>query len=133
MRALITIALAGTLSACAATGVKVTEQQAAQLTPAYSTIDDAIARFGQPTQRTRLPDGSVILSYAHAQATVRPATFIPLVGAFVGGTDTTSGVVSLRFDSAGKFVEYTSSTSTHGTGLGASSGVTTPQNTDQPR
>lgn len=130
---LVAVLLAFTLVGCAASGVKVTEEQLGQFKAGETTIEQAIAAFGQPTSRTRMADGSISLMYVFTESTVRPQTLIPFVGAFIGGADATSNLATLRFDPSGKLLDTTSSTTQIGSGMGFSAGQPAPIVTDQPR
>ena len=121
------------LVGCAATGVKVSDDQLAGLRKGESTVEQVTAALGPPTTKTRLSNGMTILHYVYAEARVRGATFIPIVGAFAGGSDVRSNVAILRFDSAGKLIDVTSSESQRGTGTGFSAGPITPGQVPQPR
>lgn len=120
------------LSACASSGVKVTENQTAAFEKGKTTRQEVIAKLGKPTMQTSLGDGTKLVHYTYAEATVRPSTFIPLVGAFVGGTDSQSSHVSMRFDAQDKLIDITTSESQMGTGTGFAAGAIAPS-TDQPR
>ena len=121
------------LVSCAASGVRVTEAQLASLTKGRTTMQDVVASFGPPTMRTRAADGTTLLQYVYSEAKVRPASFIPLVGAFAGGTDLRSNVATLRFDGNGLLLDVASSETEMGTGVGASAGAVNPQPVPQPR
>jgi len=120
------------LAGCAAGGVKVTDQQVAAFKAGETTKSTVLATFGEPTMQMRLADGSTMVVYSHYEATVRPATFIPIVGAFAGGSDTRSSTMTLRFDAADKLIDTTSSSSAIGTGTGLAAGRPVPVE-DQPR
>lgn len=118
---------------CAATGVKVTEAQLAQLKRGVTTVEEVTAQFGQPTSRVRMNDGSTLIQYIYAEASARAASFIPIVGAFAGGTDVRASTATLRFDPSGKLSEVTSSASQYGTGIGVSAGGVETTPVPQPR
>lgn len=132
MRRLIAMAAALMLAGCAATGVNVTDDQVTQLKKGETTKAEVLAAFGQPTMQMRLGDGTSMLTYTYAEYRTRPATFIPFVGAFVGGGDSRSNSVSLRFDASDKLIDTTSMASAYGTGLGAAAGQIAPVE-QQPR
>jgi len=121
------------LLGCAASGVKVTDAQLAQLRPKQTTLADAERALGQPTTRMRMGDGTTMLHYVYAEASVRAASFIPVVGMVAGGTDVRSNSVMLRFDQAGLLVDVTSSNSQIGSGYGLSSGTIDRKPVEQPR
>lgn len=125
--------LAAALAGCAASGVKVTDSHLAAFKEGETTEAQVIAALGQPTTRMRMPDGTVIIVYAYSAYSVRPQTFIPIVGGFVGGADGQASSVSLTFGPDGKLLNTASSASTFGTGQNAASGVSAPIQTQQPR
>lgn len=90
-----------------------------------------VSMFGQPTTRSVSSDGSITITYAYAHTQVRPETFIPYIGAFIGGADTRSNSATLRFGADGKLIDYSSSNSEMGAGIGFAAGSTQPR-TAQP-
>ena len=127
------LALILAMAGCAATGVRVSPEQVAEFKPGQATEAQVLQRLGAPTSRMSLGDGSVILVYSYADYRMRPASFIPIVGAFAGGADTSSSAVSLRFGKDGKLIDTSSYATATGTGLGASAGKVEPKTPDQPR
>lgn len=79
----------------------------------------------------RNADGTTMLMYVYSEVSTRPSTFIPIVGAFVGGMDTKSNSVTLRFDKDGKLLYYSSSEIALGTASGIA--VDAAPVTNQPR
>lgn len=126
---LVALALVG----CAASGVKVTDAHLSGLKPGETTEAQVVQSLGAPTMRTRMSDGSTMVIYSYYEAKVRPETFIPFAGAFIGGSDGRTSTVTLRFDQAGKLVDTSSSESTFGYGMGAAAGTISQQPTMQPR
>lgn len=126
--ALLALALAG----CAASGVKVTDDQVAAFKAGETTKAQAMAVLGKPTMQMRLADNTSIVIYSHYESRVRPATLIPVVGAFVGGADSNSNTMTLRFDASDRLLDTSSSASNFGTGAGLAAGqpAAVP---DQPR
>lgn len=131
-RTILSTACAALLVACAAMGVKVSDEALASLKPG-TTIANAMDTLGQPTSRMRMADGTTLLQYVYAEATVRAASFVPIVGAFAGGTDVRSSMATLRFDAQGKLLDVTSSESQYGTGVGVSAGKINQTTVPQPR
>jgi hypothetical protein len=115
---LVTIFL---LSACASAGTKVDPQTVSSFVKGRTTVAQAEEALGEPNGTSTTTDGSTSLSYTYAHSSVRASTFIPLVGAFVGGTDTKTQSVVLRFDRNGLYQGAASTTGNIGatTGLGA--------------
>jgi hypothetical protein len=126
-------ALCFALAGCAATGVKVTDAHVAAFKPGEATEAQVTQSLGQPTMRMRMPDGTVMLVYSYAEASVRPATFIPIIGGLVGGSDSRSTSMTLRFGADGKLIDTTSSSATFGTGMGPSAGKVGGTSSEQPR
>lgn len=127
------MATALVLAGCAASGVKVTEEQLSKLTVGVSTESHAVAHLGAPTSRMRLASGEVMLQYVYAEAQVRPASFVPVVGLFAGGTDVRGNMVVLSFGVDGKLANTSSSASQLGTGTGFNAGAQSGQVPQQPR
>lgn len=121
------------LAGCAASGVRVTDAHLAGFKEGETTEAQVTAALGAPTTRMRMPDGSVIVIYAYSAYSVRPSTFIPIVGGLVGGADGQASSVSLTFGPDGKLLNTASSASTFGAGNALSSGVPAPIQTQQPR
>lgn len=121
------------LGGCAAGGVKVSEAQLSHFQPGVTTKLQVIGALGPPTIQMRLADGTSMVVYSYYEARVRPQTFIPVVGAVVGGSDSTSTTATLRFDAADKLLDTSTSSSSFGTGMGPSAGQITPTTVDQPK
>ena len=133
MRTIAAIAFAAALAGCAASGVKVTDGQLSSFKAGETTKAQVIAAIGAPTMQMRLADGTSMVVYSHYEAKVRPETFIPFVGGFVGGSDSTSNTATLRFDASDRLIDTTSASSAMGSGMGFSAGKIEPATLDQPR
>ncbi|OZI64598.1 outer membrane protein assembly factor BamE domain-containing protein [Bordetella genomosp. 4] len=120
------------IAGCVSTGVQVKDEQLSSFVPGQTTRQEVIAALGQPTTQMRNADGTSMLIYTHVEAQARAASFIPIVGAFVGGADSRSNQVTLNFDSDGKLLGHSSTESAYGTGYGLSAGQVESV-TDQPR
>lgn len=126
--------LALALSGCTSTGVHVDERALTTFEKGKTTINDVIARLGQPTSNMLLNTGQRIIGYTYVQAQARPESFIPIIGPLVGGADSHFSNVSLTFDKHGVLESYTSTQSQFGTATGVASGETTSDSVrDQPR
>lgn len=120
------------LSACASTGVKVTEDQTSGFAPGQTTRQEVLSKLGKPTMQTRLPDGTRLVQYAYAESSVRASTFIPIVGAFVGGADMNTSSVQIRFDAQDRLIDMSHSEGEMGSGTGFAAGSPAPS-VNQPR
>ncbi len=132
MKKLAAILVTLLLSACASSGVRVTDDQLSQFKEGQTTKQEVIATLGQPTTTMRNADGTTMIMYTYAEARTRGSTFIPIVGAFAGGMDTRSNNVVMTFDRQGILQNTSSSSSQYGTATGISvdAGGSVP---DQPR
>ena len=120
------------LAGCAASGVQVTAEQAASFQIGIATEADIVQKLGRPNAVHSSSSGGKMLIYSYAQAQARPATFIPIVGAFAGGADVRSSAAVFTLDSNGKLLRQNPSSSEYGTGTGFAGGPAMQQ-TDQPR
>lgn len=110
------------LSACVASGVRVTEEQAKQFERGKSTYGEVMSKLGPPTSSMVTATGLRYLSYAYFEAAARPETYIPIAGAFIGGADARSNVATFTFNHQGLLIDYTIAESQNASGLGASVG-----------
>jgi outer membrane protein assembly factor BamE (lipoprotein component of BamABCDE complex) len=122
MKAVLVVAAALTLSACFATGKKVTQEQVSQFQKGKTTYQEVISRLGEPTHSTLLSDGSRSISYTYAQSQASAASFIPYIGGLVGGRESEHSSVSMRFDQNGILADYAATSGKTSTGTGLLSG-----------
>ncbi len=97
------------LAGCASSGTQVSEQAATQFTEGVSRESDIVAKLGQPTS-VSIINGKRMLGYAGTQVKVKGATFIPIVGGFIGGADSKFTVATYQIGSDGVLekIMYTS-------------------------
>lgn len=132
--ALTVVALAGFLSGCAASGVQVKEEQLSQFERGKTTTQEVLSALGPPSHSTLMPNGNRIFIYSYAQIQTRPETFIPFVGAFVGGADMKTNSATLIFDGRGILQSVSASSGATGTGMGLASGTGAPERVpEQPK
>jgi cell division septation protein DedD len=105
------IAVAATLliAGCVSTGTKVDPTVVASFQPGVTTLAEAEAKLGQPNNVTTESDGGTTVTYVYSHAQASGSSFIPVVGAFVGHTDSNTVTSMLTFDKYGKYVRSTSS------------------------
>lgn len=126
--------LALALSGCTSTGVQVDENALTSFEKGKTTINDVVARLGQPTSNILLNTGHRVIAYTYVQAQARPESFIPIIGPLVGGADSRFSSVSLTFDGNGILQSYSSTRSQFGTATGVAAGATADDRIqDQPR
>lgn len=123
--------MCASLIGCASHGVMVSDQQVQQFKRGETTEAQVVAALGQPTTVTSV-NGERFLIYSGAHAQARPASFIPLIGPLVGGTDVRSSAVVFRIIN-GTVVDITSSQTAMGGGTGFAAGAPVAPVYDQPR
>ncbi len=130
--AIVVLAMIST-SACFSSGVQVNPDQVASFQKGRTTYSDVIAALGQPTSQSISADGNRQISYMYVEAKARPETFIPIVGAFVGGADSKTSFATFRFDEKGILSDYSSTTGQNGLGTGLESGASVGRIPNEPR
>ena len=120
------------LAACASAGVKVDQAKLSQLHKGKSTYNEVIETLGQPTQTMVADNGDKTIHYTYFSTQARPESFIPYVGAFVGGADMENSHVTLTFDHRDVLKSYASSQGATGAGTGFEA-YSQPRNSSQPR
>jgi len=133
MKRIALLMVAALTAGCVATGTQVREDQLAKLEKGKTRIQEIVSSFGQPSTNTLHSDGSRTVVYMYVEAQARPETFIPFIGGLVGGADSRSNMVTLKFDRDGILLDYSSSTTAMGTGYGASSGTKFDRVEEQPK
>ena len=97
------------IAGCVSVGTKVDPSVVAGFKPGVTTLADAERQLGQPNNTTTMPDGSIVIVYAYTHAQASGSSYIPLVGAFVGHSDSNTTTATLTFDRDGKFKNSTTS------------------------
>ena len=120
------------LSACASGGVMVSEKQASQFERGKTTEADVISALGKPSGVSNF-NGQRTLSYVGFHAQARAESFIPIVGAFVGGSDGQTNIAVFRFDNDGKLADYSVNESNSGVSTGLTSGPMQPRSVNDGR
>jgi len=109
----------------------VADSQLAQFEKGKTKEADVVKALGPATSVTTT-NGIRTLSYAGVHAQPRASSFIPIVGAFVGGADSQVSIVVFQFDADGVLETMSSTQSSSGTTTGIAAG-TTPNVDQQPR
>ena len=91
------------VSACASSGNKqITDTGAvAKIEEGKSTKADVRALVGEPTKVNFRENNTEVWEYVYTRGQVRPATFVPVVGWFAGGMDTTGSTLTILFNNNG--------------------------------
>jgi len=111
------------MSACAASGVHVSEAQVSSFQKGKTTYEDVVLELGNPTSKTLDSAHNTQIVYVYSEYQTRPETFIPYVGAFVGGADTRTNIASFKFNQVGILQDYSFSETALGTASNLSAGV----------
>jgi outer membrane protein assembly factor BamE (lipoprotein component of BamABCDE complex) len=86
--------------ACASAGnVQISDPgTVARIEEGKSTKADVKALVGEPTKVNFRDDNTEVWEYVYKRGQVRPATFVPVVGWFAGGMDTTGSTLTILFN-----------------------------------
>lgn len=106
------------LAACMTTGHKADPAKVQSLKKGETTYSEVLQLLGKPTTESFNADGSHVLMYTYVSSQARPETFIPIVGAFVGGADVETSLTYLVFDKTGTLQTYSASNGGNGVGTG---------------
>ncbi|HXQ16744.1 MAG TPA: hypothetical protein VN814_19190 [Caulobacteraceae bacterium] len=87
-------------------------KQASAFAPGVATYDDVVASLGPPSSETAAPDGSRSVIYVSVRSHVKAVTFVPIVGLFVGGAQSTTSTTNFTFGPDGRLLQSTNSAST---------------------
>lgn len=109
MRYLVMFLAAVFLSACASSGVgkKIDQDKFSHFVKGKTTYAEVVREIGEPSSVARNADGSKRATYVFAQTKVKPQSYIPVVGAFIGGTDMETQTSIVYFDKKGVLTNYT--------------------------
>jgi hypothetical protein len=122
MRWIVAFGLSGLLVGCAASGVKVSEQQAESFKAGTSTYNDVVASLGPPTSTTLNSDGSRIAAYNYVSVRSQPQNFIPTINRLAAGYDKEASSVTFAFDQRGVLTGTTSTQSGAAAGANLAAG-----------
>jgi hypothetical protein len=113
----VSIAAALQLGGCAASGVQVSQTAATQFVEGKTTETEILQKLGRPTS-VMIQSGVKTITYTGAIPNEGGA-FIPIVGAFAGGSDYSVISASFVIDEKGILKTASYSNSSGSTGLGA--------------
>jgi outer membrane protein assembly factor BamE (lipoprotein component of BamABCDE complex) len=89
------------VAVCACTptsGTTVTNDQLKEFKVGSTTYAQVVDKLGKPNAITTSDDGGIVAAYTGGTLHVKPETYIPIAGAFVGGTESTAHTVILNFN-----------------------------------
>lgn len=117
MNKILMLALVASLAGCMSTGKQVTPEAALQFKEGVTTEGEILAKLGQPTGMS-MQSGRKFLTYSGMQMQMKGASFIPIVGAFAGGSDYKMSMAIYQIGSNGVLEKITYNTSGTGSRMG---------------
>jgi hypothetical protein len=123
MRAIAVFCVVSLLTGCAASGVKVTEEQAQQFKVGVSSYTDVVSALGPPTSTSVSSNGTRSAVYTYAAVRSQAQNFIPYIGGLVAGYDTQKSDVAFAFDQRGILTNMSSTQTGLGTGTNLAAGA----------
>lgn len=114
------------LGGCAASGVQVSQTAATQFVEGKTTETEILQKLGRPTS-VMIQSGVKTITYTGVQYQTKAATFIPIVGAFAGGSDYSVSSASFVIDEKGILKTASYSNTSGSTGLGAGPAEMNPE------
>ena len=116
----ISIALSLLVIGCATYGRKLDQSKVDQIEKGKTTRQEVLSLIGSPDQMTRDGNGNVTLTYMFVRATAKPASYIPIVGAFAGGANVQNQMVMVTVGPDGVVSDVISTQGANETGYGLS-------------
>lgn len=118
---LIVSAVAFILFGCASSGRKLDPAKVA-LIQKGQTREDVLALVGSPERMTRTASGQTIFNYMFVHAQAKGTSFIPIAGAFMGGTDVQTQTLIVTFGPDGLVSDFVTSMGANDLSMGAEAG-----------
>lgn len=122
MRYLFVLIAIFALSGCMSMGTKVDQDQLSQFVKGRTTYAEVVQQLGEPTQNTINSDGTRTITYTYSHSQVKASSFIPIVGAFLGGSTSEDTTVTLNFDRRSLLTNYTATQGGMDVGTGIANG-----------
>jgi outer membrane protein assembly factor BamE (lipoprotein component of BamABCDE complex) len=91
----LTVLITAFLGGCASVGTKIEQASIEKIEKGKTTKTELIAAFGTPMTASLLGDGRESMMWVYSKAKVKGATFIPVVGAFAGGSETSTQMLQV--------------------------------------
>jgi outer membrane protein assembly factor BamE (lipoprotein component of BamABCDE complex) len=104
--AVLLLFISAGLAACVSVGRPIDQSAADKIEKGKTTREQVISLMGSPDQITSRGDGSTVFSYHYMRATAKPATFIPIVGAFAGGANVQNQMFIVTLGSDGVVKDF---------------------------
>ena len=94
---------------CVSTGTNFDASKASQIKKGETTEADLAKLFGPPASRTVSSEGTTHLTWSYLEARMKGEGFIPIAGAFIGGSRSNHKMLSVTLGPDGKVAHFTSS------------------------
>jgi outer membrane protein assembly factor BamE (lipoprotein component of BamABCDE complex) len=107
MKAVAALLIMALLASCASVGTPIAQENVKKIRPGVTTEADLVRMFGQPSTKTLDSNGKTILGWIYSEAQTKGTTFIPIAGAFVGGVNTRTQMLSVLIGRNGRVERYT--------------------------
>ncbi len=75
------------IAGCASVGTPIAKQNVPRIQKGVTTESQLVKMFGAPSDKSISSNGKVVMTWIHSAAQAKGTSFIPLAGAFVGGTN----------------------------------------------
>jgi len=95
---ILIVILMALLIGCVTIGRKLEQANIEKIRKGETTREEVIKFLGSPDQMMRDANGNITMSYMYVRATAKPETFIPIVGAFIGGANFQNQTVIIVID-----------------------------------
>lgn len=105
-RILTLIFLAALATGCATTGHQFDDSKVSRIQDGQTTQQQIEHWFGKPDGVTTNSQGQTGYTYSYAEANTSAASFIPVVGSVVGGTNSQAKTLSVWFNKAGVVTQH---------------------------
>ena len=113
---------------CASIGHQINQGAVDSIVKGKTTQQQILLSLGSPDLITKTGNGNTVYVYRYARAAARPESFIPLIGAFVGGVDVQGQMTRVTFGPDGTVKDFVSTQS----GTELNKGLATGSRPDMP-
>jgi len=133
MKTLINLILLIVITGCASSGRRIDPNAVSQIQRGVTTRPEVLRLLGSPESMTTLGDGTTQMLYHYVRATTKGTTFIPIAGAFVGGSNVEQQMVIVLIGPDGLVREVSTTASAQDVNMGGSTPAPIPEVTDNKR
>ena len=111
-----------TFTSCATVGRKIDPKAVNSIKKGETTRQQVIQLLGSPDQITKDLNGNITMTYMYVRATAKARSFIPIVGAFIGGANVQNQSVVVTIGPDDKVSNVTATYGSTETDYGVGSG-----------